>query len=141
MSSIESLWIYVAVPAALITTLVLIKLRLQKAEKMIDKMPFPEDKDEIAQSLPPSNKRDSIKEKSNKTTQSIARTPVRPEPPTDTEASDDEKPADCPHYMGFLYMRKGPENAHIPTECYQCRKLLRCLYSPRIMEKVYGNES
>jgi hypothetical protein len=141
MSSPESLWIYIAIPAALVAALVLIKLKLQKTEKTIDDTPLPEEENEIRRLLQHDETNEIPDEPATVTRKMTNReAPVRPEPPpTDTEDSDEEKPAECPHYMGFLYMRKGPESAHIPNECYQCQRLLRCLYSPRIMEKLYGN--
>ena len=140
MSSLESLWIYITVPAALIAALVLIKLKLQKPKKHIDSILLPDEIPAFTQPLLP-DETDEIPNEPEPVTQTIApqEAPTKPEKRTDTEASDDEKPAECPHYLGFLYMRKGPERAQIPSECYQCQKLLRCLYSPRIMEKVYGN--
>lgn len=140
MSSLEPLWIYITVPAAIITALVLIKLKLQKPEKHIDSIFLPDEIPAITQPLTP-DESDETTDESEPVTQTIAsqEAPTKPEPPTETEASDDEKPAECAHYLGFLYMRKGPERAQIPAECYQCQKLLRCLYSPRIMEKVYGS--
>ncbi len=109
MSYIESLWTYIAVPAAIIGALIYTNIRLRKIEKLITNTPHPPRKTQTA----------------------------RPYVSTQ-EASDNEKPAGCTHELGYLYKRKGLESSHIPTECYGCQKLLRCLYSPSIIEKVYG---
>ena len=140
MSSLEPLWIYIAVPGALIAILILIKINQEKAEQHNDSILLPDEIPAFTQPLPP-DETNEIPNEPEPVTQTITpqEAPTKPEPPTDTEASDDEKPAECAHYLGFLYMRKGPERAQIPSECYQCQKLLRCLYSPKIMEKVYGN--
>ena len=143
MSFLDSPWIYIAVPGALIAILILIKINQEKTEEHTDNNESILSPDEIPAFTQPLTPYESTEtpDQSGPVTRSIApqETPTKPIPRADAEAPDSEKPADCQHYMGFLYMRKGPERAQIPTECYQCQKLLRCLYSPTIMEKVYGN--
>jgi len=64
----------------------------------------------------------------------VEETKTKPE----TETSEKAKPLGCNNYLGYLYMKKAPNETHIPTECYNCPDLLKCLYSPVVVEKVYG---
>lgn len=57
---------------------------------------------------------------------------------TNPEPLEETKPTDCDKFLGYLYLKKAPSETRIPSECYNCPKLLQCLYSPRIIEKVYG---
>jgi len=120
MLTIESLWIYIVVPTALISVLVLIKLRQEKMGKRVDN----EFKKEGARS--------SEKEATRKVAVEKEKTQ------TQVQSSEEKGSKDCPHYLGYLYMKKGRDSTYIPNECYGCHKLLQCLYSSNIIEKVYG---
>jgi hypothetical protein len=126
MSLEESLWLYITVPALIVTSLIIIKLaqlRMNKQEKsdvkangiQIRKIPKPQPMIQKGLSAPIGN--------------------IQPE---ETKQDVQDKPPNCQKYLGYLYMRQGSERACIPTECYDCRRLLQCLYSPNVIEKVYG---
>jgi len=127
MFPIDPLWIYVGVPAALVSILVLIKLRQEKRNKSVASS-FTVEKEEEEAAEVRHDERGAIEESPVE----VEETTAEPQP------SQEGKPQDCPHYLGYLYMRKASEKTHIPSECYNCRKLLQCLYSPNIIQKVYG---
>jgi len=122
MFPIDPLWVYIGVPAVLVSMLILIKLRQGKMDKRVAHAFTEEGAKEVR--LPEKKaKGESLVE--------VKETQEKPE-------SSGEKPQGCPHYLGYLYMKGAPDRLHIPTECYNCRKLLQCLYSPNVIEKVYG---
>jgi len=123
MFPIDPLWVYIGVPAVLVSMLVLIKLRQGKKDKGATSVFAEEEKEEV-----PATEKEATKE-------SLVEVKETQEKP---ESSEDTKPQNCPNYLGYLYMRKNNERNHIPSECYNCSKLLRCLYSPNIIERVYG---
>jgi hypothetical protein len=123
MFPIDPLWVYIAVPAVMISILVLIKLRQEKTGKRVASASMVEEKEE-ANPLE--------KETAGESLEDVRETQEKP------ESSEEKKPQDCPNYLGYLYMKKAPDRTHIPSECYSCPKLLQCLYSPHVMEKVYG---
>jgi hypothetical protein len=126
MSLEESLWLYVTVPALLVISLIIIKLaqlRMNKQERsdvkvngiQIRKVSKPQPVAQKGLSAPVGN--------------------IQQE---ETKGDVQEKPPNCQKYLGYLYMRQGAEKLSIPTECYDCRRLLQCLYSPNVIERVYG---
>jgi len=123
MFPIDPLWIYIGAPTVLVSILILIKLRQEKIDKHIASAFAEEGKEEAGLPEKEATGESSVEVKENQ------------EKP---ESSEEMKPQDCPNYLGYLYMKKAPNRTHIPTECYNCRKLLQCLYSPSIVEKVYG---
>lgn len=123
MFPIDPLWLYIGAPAALVSILVLIKLRQEKMGKRVASEFMEEGKERVQ---PPK------KEATGESLVEVKETQATP------ESSEETKPENCPNYLGYLYMKKAPNRSHIPTECYNCRKLLQCLYSPNIIEKVYG---
>jgi len=123
MSSIDSWWVYLTIPVILVSLLVLIKLRQERTGKRMAYQSAEVGKEE-AQLLEKETAVESLVE--------AGETEAKP------EVSEETKPQDCPNYLGYLYMRKGSERAYIPSECYNCPKLLKCLYSPNVIEKVYG---
>jgi hypothetical protein len=112
--TLETLWIYVAVPLALVSVLVLIRLKQEKNSRKVGKTPSSETRKEET--------RTSRKEVSVQST-------ARP---------DEAKPQNCPKFLGYLYLRKATDGSNILSECYNCPRLLQCLYTPNVMEKVYG---
>ena len=128
MSPTDYMWLYISVPAIIVSALVLIKLQQERNSRFVNKT---------------FQKKESVKKmhpfetevKTNK--EHLQRIHEIQQPETKT-VDDADKPPDCPHYLGYLYMRKAPDKANIPSECYNCRRLLRCLYSPNVIEKVYG---
>jgi hypothetical protein len=123
MFPFDPLWVYIAVPAVLISILVLIKLKQEKTAKRVEDASMVEEREE-ANPLEKETAGDSLED--------VRETQEKP------ESSEKTKPQDCPYYLGYLYMQKAPDRTHIPSECYSCQKLLQCLYSPHVMEKVYG---
>lgn len=128
MSPTDYMWLYISVPAIIVSALVLIKLQQERNSRLVNS---------TFQEKANAKKMNSLKieEKSNK--ERLQRIHETQQPETKT-VDDADKPPDCPHYLGYLYMRKAPDKANIPSECYNCRRLLRCLYSPNVIEKVYG---
>jgi len=123
MFPIDPLWVYIGVPAVLVSILVLMKLRQGKMDEGAASALAEEEKGEVQAT------------ERGATEESLVEVKETQEKP---ETSEDTKPQNCLNYLGYLYMRKAPDRNHIPTECYNCRKLLQCLYSPNVMEKVYG---
>jgi len=119
----DLLWVYIGVPTVLVSILVLLKLRQEKMSKRVESAFSREEEEEV---LP------SEKEAPEESLAEAKETQTKPEFSTETRSKD------CSHYLGYLYMKKAPNRTHIPTECYNCRDLLQCLYSPRVVEKVYG---
>jgi len=123
MFSIDPLWVYIVVPTALVSILILIKLRQKKMDKI--------SADEL-----PSAEREEVQTREDKATRESLN--ENEEAQTVPETEQKMKPHGCLNYLGFLYMKKAPNETHIPTECYNCHDLLKCLYSPVVVEKVYG---
>jgi len=121
MFPIESLWICIVVPTALISILVLIKLRQEKMDKRVDNE-F-EEEEEARPSERGVTRKGAVEGEKNQ---------------TQVHFSEENRSKDCPHYLGYLYMKRGRDSTFIPNECYGCHKLLQCLYSSNIIEKVYG---
>jgi len=114
----DPLWIYIGVPAVLVSILILIKLRQRKMDKRVTSAFMEEGKETTEENLV------EVKEAQES-----------------PESSEETKPQDCPHYLGYLYMKGAPDRTHIPTECYNCRKLLLCLYSLTLLKKSTDNEN
>jgi len=123
MFPFDPLWVYIGVPAVLVSLLVLIKLRQEKMGKRVESAFTGEEEERVGR---------PEKEATRESLAEVKET--RPKP----QFSEEAMSKNCPHYLGYLYMRGAPDRTHIPPECYSCRDLLRCLYSPRVMEKVYG---
>jgi len=123
MFPIDPLWVYICVPTVLVSALVLIKLRQQKINKQVASEYTGEDKEEA---------RTPENEAAVENLAEVEETKAKP------EFSKEKGSQDCSHYLGYLYMKKAPDRTHIPSECYNCNKLLQCLYSPNVIEKVYG---
>jgi len=124
MFPVDPLWIYILVPAALISILILIRLKQEKMAKQVGNEFFEEEEEEVVRPREKKTARKGVDE-------------IR-EAPSEPELSKEKGSQECPHYLGYLYMKKGPDRTYIPNECYGCRKLLQCLYSPDVIEKVYG---
>jgi len=122
MFPVDPMWIYIAAPAAVVSTLILIKIRQRRTHQ--HGIAF---KEQSREPLHPSKR-----EAKGNSAEHFKKAQPRLEVP------DEPKPDNCQHYLGYLYMQKAPEKTHIPTECYNCRKLLQCLYSPKVIEEVYG---
>lgn len=123
MFPIDPLWVYIVVPAVLVSILVLIKLRQEKVSKRVESAFTREEEEKVLASKKEARGEDLVE---------VRGTQTKP------EFSEETRSKNCPHYLGYLYMKRAPDRTHIPPECYNCRDLLRCLYSPRVMEKVYG---
>lgn len=119
VSSIEP-WIYIAVPTFLVALLILIKRKQEKIHEYIE--PQYAETERVAQTP---------------TSKAPSRTSVQAEE-TPSQTHEKERPHNCPHYLGYLYMKKSPDSTQILNECYGCEKLLQCLYSPNVVEKLYG---
>jgi len=124
MFPIDPLWIYIVVPTVLIFILVLIRLRQEKMDKRVDNAITKEEEEEAQ----PPHEREVT---------SVGSVEIE-KAQTEPKLSEDKGAQGCPHYLGYLYMKKGRDSTYIPNECYGCRKLLECLYSPTVIEKVYG---
>ncbi len=125
MFTLEALWIYIAVPVALVFILILIRLKQEKKSAMADNTSLEQ---ENAEETQPSEMESAGKNLVE--TEEALRN--RPQP------AKKVKPEGCRNFLGYLYLKKAPDRAHIPNGCYNCPKLLQCLYSPNIIEKVYG---
>lgn len=112
--TLEFLWIYIAVPAALISVLVFIRLSQEKKAGKSSRISRTEDKKEEIRA----SERDLAE--------------------NNFDRSGMIKPENCPQFLGYLYLRKAEGGNDILSECYNCPKLLQCLYTPNVMEKVYG---
>jgi len=113
------------VPAVVVSALVLIKLQQRKAGRSVVVGKPSNEATEETQALPKdAGRRDSASK--------VMVDEIR------SDSSKDPKPENCANYLGYLYFKKAPDQTHIPSECYNCKKLLRCLYSPNVIEKVYG---
>ena len=123
MLPIDLSLVYIAVPTVLVSILILIKLGQKKMGKILEGELPSEEKKEVQ-----TNEEETKKENL---------TEVK-EPVANPETSEKVKPQGCLNYLGYLYMKKAPSETHIPTECYSCHDLLKCLYSPVVVEKVYG---
>jgi len=121
----DLLWIYVGVPAVVVSALVLIKLAQRKAGRSVAERKRSVEAAEETQALPKNADRRGSASK-------VIADEIR------SDSSKDPKPENCANYLGYLYSKKAPDQTHIPSECYNCKMLLRCLYSPNVIEKVYG---
>jgi hypothetical protein len=124
MFPFDPFWIYFIVPAVMVSVLILIKITQERMNKHMAKL---------------FGKEEGQKETTQDHTKASGeiRTEIE-EKEVEPNASQRTRPDGCPNYLGYLYMRKAPGRAHVPTECYNCRELLKCLYSPVVLEKVYG---
>jgi len=123
MLPIDPLWVYIGVPAVLVFVLVLIKFRQKRLGKQGEVSLKVEREEEVHVSQ---------KESTEESSSGVQKVKAK------TESSEESKPTQCPNYLGYLFMKKAPDRTHIPVECYNCKKLLQCLYSPKVIEKVYG---
>jgi len=122
MVPIDPLWAYVGIPSVLVSILVLIKLLQGRTEERAMSA-FASKRKEAERSSREAAVKSSVEVKDNH---------------AKLESSKETKPPDCQQYLGYLYMRKASDRTNIPSECYNCPKLLQCLYSPNIVEKIYG---
>jgi len=125
MPSLEPLWIYILVPAVLVSLLILIRLKQVKTSNKPD-ITLPKQGEEEGTKA---SQRELAGENQTKPEKTQRNSP---------EVADKAKPKDCPNFLGYLYLKKAPDRSHIPNECYNCPRLLQCLYSPNVIEKVYG---
>ena len=126
MSLEENLWLYVTVPALIVTSLIFIKLaqlRMNRQARSNAKV----DKIQIRKAPKP-----------QPVVQKGLSAPVGNYQQEETKRDVQDKPPNCQKYLGYLYMRQAAEKAYIPTDCRDCRRLLQCLYSPNVIERVYG---
>ncbi len=120
---VDLLWLYIAVPTVVVSVLVLIKLRQRKAGQGVAKRkPNVRGAEKMQVPLEAAGHSDLA-------SKAEERMPESPNEP---------KPENCTHYLGYLYLKKAPTQTPIPAECYNCVKLLKCLYSPNVIETVYG---
>ena len=122
MFPFDPLWAYVGVPVILVSILILIKFRQEKMEKRVERTYTKEVKEETGT-------HEAAKEKGLNEFEGARRKP---------QTSGETRPQGCSNYLGYLQKRKAPDRTHIPTECYNCPDLLKCLYSPAVVGKVYG---
>ena len=123
MFPIDPLWVYIAVPAVLVSMLILIKLGQREMDKIIANASINDENEEVGIHKEEAEEEGVIE---------AEETQEKPETP------EKIKPQGCANYLGYLYMKKAPNETHIPIECYNCPDLLKCLYSPAVVEKVYG---
>ena len=128
MTPTDYMWLYISVPVIIVSALVLIKLQQERNSRLVNS---------AFQEKANTRKMNPLKTEGKSNKEHLQRIHETQQPETKT-VDDADKPPDCPHYLGYLYMRKAPDRANIPSECYNCRRLLRCLYSPNVIEKVYG---
>lgn len=130
MVGLEPFWIYILVPVALVSVLLLIKLgQARNAGKISESADVP-DKEGAQIQGPKAPKAQSGKlDNREKTRQGSS-----------TKSMEHEIPQNCSNFLGYLFLKKAPERSHIPNECYNCSKLLQCLYSPNVIDEVYGQE-
>jgi len=128
LSPTDYLWLYITVPAIIVSVLVLIRFIQRKMSKPASET-F-RDKQNKKEVYFVKNQGESDREHLKR---------IREAQPQETgTVNNAEKPPNCPHYLGYLYMSKTIDRANIQNECYNCRKLLQCMYSPNVIEKVYG---
>lgn len=135
MLSVDSFWPYVNVAINLVLVLTLIKLglilRKLRAENIdIRKLSWVK---RAADAFVLQHKRVMPPEK-EMLDENI--TPV--EENANSASPAETKPTDCDKFLGYLHKSKSLGETGIPNECYSCPKLLRCFYSPGVIEKVYG---
>jgi len=135
MLSFNSFWPYVNVAINLVLVLILIKLQLVlrklRTENIdIRKLTWAK---RAADALVLQHGRVKPQEK-----EAADETVIRKET-QDPASSAETKPTDCDKYLGYLSKNKSVGETGIPNECYSCPKLLRCFYSPSVIEKVYGD--
>jgi len=123
MFPFDPMWVYIGAPTIVVSILILIKLRQERIGQRAESA-FKGEEEEGERPSEEEAKENGL----------VKVNDTRAEP----EFSGEKGSNDCSHYLGYLYMKKAPERTHIPTECYNCRKLLQCLYSPNVIEKVYG---
>jgi len=123
--TIDPLWLYLAVPVVLVSALIVIK----KVQRKID-----QNEGETASQVEEQEEAERVEEEATEGSVEDEQTRAKAEISKEKPSGQDG----CPHYLGYLYMKKGRESEYIPYECYSCRKLLQCLYSPNVIEKIYG---
>lgn len=126
MSPTENLWLYITVPALIVTSLIFIKL----AQLRLSKQARSDFKVNEIQTRKASAPRPVVWKGLS--------APVGNYQQEEIKRDIQDKPENCQKYLGYLYMRQGSERAYIPTECRDCRRLLQCLYSPNVIDRVYG---
>jgi len=113
------------VPAIVVSALVLIKLAQRKAGRSVAEGKPSMEVAEETRALPKNaDRRDNASK--------VLADEIR------SDSLKNPKPENCANYLGYLYFKKAPDQTHIPSECYNCKQLLKCLYSPNVIEKVYG---
>jgi hypothetical protein len=122
----ENLWLCITVPAFIVASLVFIKLAQQRISKQTE--------NQLRRAQIQNRKLPISKPVVSEEYSSSMRNGQQAERKRDNQ----DKPQNCQKYLGYLYMRQASEKTHIPTECYDCRKLLQCMYSPNVIERVYG---
>lgn len=128
MFPLDPLWVCISVPTIIILLLILVKLRKIKINPRVSAWA-----ERIADELASQEKEAMLP------TKGIAENDLSEvRKTTNVESSEETKPSGCTKFLGYLYLRKAPSETDVPSECYNCPKLLQCLYSPRIIEKVYG---
>jgi hypothetical protein len=128
MFPLDPLWFCISVPATIIFLLILVKLGQRKIKPRVSAWTERVDDGQASQhkkTLIP--KRAIDEEGLGEVTN-----------PSNAESPEDPKLGSCTKFLGYLYLKNAPSETRVPNECHNCPKFLQCLYSPCIIEKVYG---
>ena len=118
-----SLLASILAPVVLVSFLILVKIRQKKTDRKLEK----------ASKSPTANRESKSPTEDAQTIQKFL---------------EETKQNKCPQYFGYLHdivrphplFKINPEDSSFPEECYGCPKLIECLYSPTIVQRVYGND-
>ncbi len=114
MSPTDYLWLYISVPAIIVSVLVLIQLRQKRMSRLVDNTFREKDNEKEVHAI-------ETQDEDNKEHSECIHDVQQQEAKASNDAN---KPENCPHYLGYLYLRKASDRTHLPNECYNCRKLL-----------------
>jgi hypothetical protein len=110
-------------PVILVSFLILVKIRQEKANRRLQKASNPQTANRESGS--PTEEAQTIQRNPEKTKQNK-----------------------CQHYLGYLHnsarahplFKINSDSSSFPEECYGCPKLLECFYSRTTIQRIYGNE-
>lgn len=119
-----SLLASILAPVVLVSLLILVKIRQEKTDRRLEK----------ASKSPTANRQ--------------SESPIEEQNQTIKKRAEETKHDKCPHYFGYLHnsarahppIKTIPEDSSLPEECYGCPKLIECLHSPTIVQRIYGKE-
>ena len=111
-------------PVVLVSILILVKIRQEKTDRRLENA------------------------SNSSTANGESKSPIE-EAQTIQKFPQETKQNKCPHYLGYLHnnarshplFKTNPEDSSFPEECYGCPKLIECLYSPAIVQRIYSNEN